>query len=87
MQLYAPRATDEWSVMPSFKHLYQVRKRQGQGAKTALSLAAKFAPEAGYEVVPTAEAEALVDYVLSLKKDYPVPGISAAVAASAEPAK
>lgn len=87
LQLYAPRATDEWSVMPSFKHLYQVRKRQGQGAKTALSLPAKFAPEAGYEVVPTAEAEALVDYVLSLKKDYPVPGISAAVAASAEPAK
>lgn len=87
LQFYSPRATDEWSVMPSFKHLYKVRKRQGQGAKTALSLPAKFAPEAGYEVVPTAEAEALVDYVLSLKKDYPVPGISAAVTASTEPVK
>jgi cytochrome c oxidase cbb3-type subunit 2 len=35
--------------------------------------------------VPTPEAERLVEYLLSLKKDYPVPGQSAAVAAS--PAK
>jgi cytochrome c oxidase cbb3-type subunit 2 len=46
-----------------------------------------FHPGKGYEVVPTAEAEALVDYLISLKKDYPVPGMAAAVAAAATPKK
>lgn len=87
LQLYAPRFLDDWSVMPSFKHLYTVRKQQGQGSKAALQLTGKYAPEEGYEVVPLPEAEALVDYLISLKKDYPVPGVSAAVAASAQPAK
>jgi hypothetical protein len=31
------------------------------------------APPSGYEVVPTAEGKALVDYLLSLKKNYPLP--------------
>jgi cytochrome c oxidase cbb3-type subunit 2 len=51
----------------------------------ALKLAGKAAPKTGFEIVPTAEAEALVDYLLSLKKDHPIPGASAAVAAA--PAK
>jgi cytochrome c oxidase cbb3-type subunit 2 len=38
-------------------------------------------------VIPTPEAEALADYVLSLKKDYPVPGVTAALAAAGEAAK
>ena len=83
-QLYAPRSTDEWSVMPSFKHLYTVRKQQGPVASNALKLTGKYAPKKGYEVIPSPEAEALVDYVLSLKKDYPVPGVTAALAATAE---
>lgn len=87
LQLYAPRFGDDWSVMPSFKHLYSVRKQQGQVSKSALQLTGKYAPKKGYEVVPSPEAEALVDYLISLKKDYPIPGVSAAVAASAEPAK
>jgi len=87
LQLYAPRFVDDWSVMPSFKHLYVVRKQQGQVAKTALKLTGKYAPKKGYEVVPSSEAEALVDYLISLKKDYPIPAVSAAVAASAQAAK
>ena len=86
-QLYAPRSKDEWSVMPSFKHLYIVRKQQGPVASNALKLTGKYAPKKGYEVIPTPEAEALVDYVLSLKKDYPVPGVTAALAAAGEAAK
>ena len=54
-------------------------------ADKALKLTGKFAPKAGYEIVPTPEAEALVDYLLSLKKDHPIPGAAAAVAAA--PAK
>ncbi len=87
LQLYAPRATDDWSVMPSYKHLYTVRKQQGQPSANALKLSGRFAPEKGYEVVPTPEAEALADYLLSLKKAYPIPGVTAALAAAAEGAK
>lgn len=83
--LYSPRSLHDWSIMPGFKSLYELRKAQGPASDKALNLSGKFAIEAGYEVVPTAEAEALVDYLLSLKKDHPIPGASAAVAAT--PAK
>jgi cytochrome c oxidase cbb3-type subunit 2 len=80
--LFAPRSLHDWSNMPSFAHLYTERLAQGQPADKALKLPKKFAVKEGYEVIPTPEAEALVDYLLSLKKDYPVPGESAAVAAA-----
>ncbi len=78
--LYAPRQRHDWSNMPAFKNLYDVRLAQGPKSDLALKLSKPFAPEAGYEVVPTPEAEALVDYLLSLKKDNPIPGITAAAA-------
>lgn len=80
--LYAPRQRHEWSNMPAFKNLYTVQLAQGQKSELALKLSKPFAPETGYEVVPTLEAEALVDYLLSLKKDNPIPGITAAAAAA-----
>jgi cytochrome c oxidase cbb3-type subunit 2 len=64
-----------------------VQKAQGQKSKLALDLPKEFHPGKGWEVVPTAEAEALVDYMISLKKDYPVPGMAAAMAAAAQPKK
>ena len=83
LKLYQPRAQNDWSNMPALKHLYIVRKAQGQESERALKLTGEYAPEPGYEVVPTAEAEALVDYLLSLKKDYPIPGAGPAVAEAA----
>ncbi len=85
VMLYAPRSIHDWSTMPAFKSLYLERKAQGPVSDKALKLTGKSAPKAGYEVVPTDEAEALVDYLLTLKKDYPIPGATAAVAAT--PAK
>jgi cytochrome c oxidase cbb3-type subunit II len=85
VKLFAPRSLHDWSIMPAFKSLYEVRKAQGPASEKALKLTGKFAPQDGYEVVPTPEAEALVDYLLSLKKDHPIPGATAAVAAT--PAK
>ena len=88
MHLYEPGAVNGnyWQVMPSYRHLYDVRQIQGLGAANALPLAGtKYAPKEGYEVVPTQEAEQLVSYLLSLKKDYPVPG--ATKVAAAAPAK
>ena len=86
-QLYAPRSTEAWSVMPSYRHLYKVQKRQGPVSKLAVEIEGKYAPAPGYEVIPTPEAEALVDYILSLKKAYPIPGVSAALAATDAAAK
>ena len=83
--LYSPRSVRDWSTMPAYKRLYKLQKIQGPASDRALKLPKKFAPPAGYEVVPTPEADRLVEYLLSLKKDYPVPGQAAAVAAA--PAK
>lgn len=80
--LFAPKSRHDWSNMPSFAHLYQVRLAQGPVSDKALKLPKKFKVKEGYEVIPTPEAENLVNYLLSLKKDYPVPGESAAVAAA-----
>jgi cytochrome c oxidase cbb3-type subunit 2 len=74
VQLYAPQAVEKWSVMPPFRHLYKVQKVQAGGSKNALVLPKGFAPKKGYEVVPTQDANELVAYLLSLKKDAPRPG-------------
>lgn len=86
VHLYAPRAVHDWSNMPPYTHLYKVQKIQGPVSERALKLPKKFAPPAGYEVVPTQEADRLVEYLYSLKKDEPIPGQSA-VAAAPAPAK
>jgi cytochrome c oxidase cbb3-type subunit II len=76
--LFAPKSLHDWTNMPAFRHLYTVRLAQGPAAANALKLPAGYAPKAGYEVIPTPEAEELVNYLLSLKKDYPIPGVSMA---------
>ncbi|WP_395742103.1 cbb3-type cytochrome c oxidase subunit II [Prosthecobacter sp.] len=83
--LFSPRSVHDWSTMPAYTHLFNVKKIQGPPSENAVKLPKKFALPEGYEATPTKEAEALVQYLLSLKKDYPVPGQGAAVAAS--PAK
>ena len=85
MHLYAPQARNPWSNAPAYKHLYSVRKIQGPGAVAALPLkGTKFEPKRGFEVVPTAQAEVLVDYLMSLKRDYAKPLTQAVAAAPAK---
>ena len=74
VQLYAPKAVAQWSVMPSFRHLYIVKKVDGPGSSNALKLPTDFSPGPDMEVVPTKDADELVNYLMSLKKDAPVPG-------------
>lgn len=81
VQLYAPRAGRKWSIMPAFRNLYTVRKIEGNGSPDALRFPAGFSSGRGREVVPTPEADELVTYLLSLKKDAPVPGQVVAEAA------
>lgn len=81
VQLYAPRAGKKWSIMPAFRNLYTVRKIEGNGSPDALRFPKGFSPGEGREVAPTSEANELVSYLLSLKKDAPVPGQVVAEAA------
>jgi cbb3-type cytochrome oxidase cytochrome c subunit len=78
VELFAPRAGKPWSIMPSYRNLYIIRPVEGNGAAHALKLPKEAAPKPVHgvarEVIPTPEAEELVNYLLSLKKDAPVPG-------------
>lgn len=72
--LYEPAEVSKGSIMPAFRYLYRMQKIQGQPSANALKgLTGPHAPPPGYEVVPTYEAEALVAYLLSLRKDYDLP--------------
>ena len=55
--------------MPSYRFLFEERKITGQRAANALKVAAP----AGYEVVPTHRAQALVAYLQSLNNVYEYP--------------
>ncbi|MFP4352181.1 MAG: cbb3-type cytochrome c oxidase subunit II [Puniceicoccaceae bacterium] len=73
--LYNPQITSEGSTMPPFAYLYEVREIDGDPSPDAVSIpdSSPYAPPEGYEVVPTREARALVEYLLSLKIDYELP--------------
>jgi cytochrome c oxidase cbb3-type subunit II len=72
--LYEPAIVTKGSIMPSFRYLYRMRKIQGAPAADAITgLEGPHAPPPGYEVVPTEDAKALVAYLLSLKRNYPLP--------------
>ncbi len=72
--LYAPQSKAAGTNMPSYAFLFDVHPTAGrQASYDALKLTSKFAPPAGYEVVPTARARALVAYLQSLKDTYDYP--------------
>ena len=68
--LYDPYILNGHSSMPEFRFLFVTQKISGQPAQDALVLTPADAPPAGFEVVPTGQARALVAYLLSLKKGY-----------------
>ena len=89
LHLYDPRGNPErpTSTCPSHSFLFEEKKITGQFPLDALPVAS---PEGTY-VVPSAAAESLVDYLLSMKRDdarpasmYPAP-VTPAEAASAAP--
>lgn len=75
LHLYNPQTTSKGSTMPPFAFLYETRKIEDAPSPDALTFApdSEYAPEVGYEVVPTARAKALVAYLLSMKIDYSLP--------------
>ena len=76
LHLYNPKITSEGlSTMPQYAFLYETRAIEGTASVNAVQFAAEseYAPKAGYEVVPTQRAEALVEYLLSLQLNYSLP--------------
>lgn len=69
--LYNPGLTSELrkATCPSYRYLFTRREIKGQPASGALP----YGGSATTELVPTADAKALVSYLLSLKKDQAVP--------------
>jgi cytochrome c oxidase cbb3-type subunit 2 len=80
--LYNPLAMGEGSIMPSYKHLFLVRKITGTPSPDALKLPQAMSAEAGYEVVPKPEAKALVAYLASLDRSHPLKEAGKATAAT-----
>ena len=71
--LYAPKSLNPKSQAPSFRFLYKKKKIVGQPSENALQITGAYAPEEGYEIVPTRDAIELVAYLQSLNPDYPLP--------------
>lgn len=73
--LYNPQITSKGSNMAPFSFLYNVQPIEGEGSKDAVAIPSDspYAPPAGFEVVPTRKAKALVEYLLSLKINYSLP--------------
>lgn len=72
--LFEPKAVTPGSNMPSYRYLYITRKISGQPSMNAVQgLTGPHAPKPGYEVVPSHEAQNLAAYLLSLKRNYPLP--------------
>jgi cytochrome c oxidase cbb3-type subunit 2 len=71
--LYNPQSISPTSTMPAYRWLFREQKIASQAANNALRLEGPEKPRPGYEIVPTAEGESLVGYLLSLKRDYNLP--------------
>lgn len=67
--LYNPQATMRGSVMPPYRFLFEQRKLNVGEKPSVDALPSGLGVAEGYEVVPTADARALVAYLLSLRSD------------------
>ena len=81
--LYSPRSIYSDSNMPAYRFLYQKRQIGGERSADALEFTGSDAPPAGWEIVPTFDAQCLVAYLMSLDQSHPLTEVkSAAPAAS-----
>ena len=81
--LYSPRSISIDSNMPAYRFLYEKRRIAGERSPDALKLTGSDAPPAGWEIVPSYDAECLVAYLMSLDQSHPLKEVkSTAPAAS-----
>jgi cytochrome c oxidase cbb3-type subunit 2 len=90
--LWDPRSVVPNSLMPRYPYLFEVRKMRGdQPSPQAISLPAESRKGVaeGYEIIPTREANALVEYLMSLQSDvrlFEAPILTNSVAGNVAPA-
>lgn len=78
IHLYDPRSLAEWSTMPAFPFLFEERRpRDVRPGDRVVRVPGPRAPK-GVVVVAKPEALALADYLVSLKRQFPVPEASKA---------
>jgi cytochrome c oxidase cbb3-type subunit 2 len=74
VHLYNPRSVTPWSIMPGFPFLFDLKPRAAVGpGDRVVPVTGVHAAPPGSVIVARPEALALVDYLLSLKRAYPVP--------------
>lgn len=80
IHLYDPRAAVPWSIMPAYPYLFEERAPDDVGPDdVVVPIGGPRAPE-GVVIVARREALDLVDYLLSLDRDYPLPAEESAQA-------
>jgi len=83
--LYSPRSLSIDSDMPAYRFLYEKRRIAGERSADALELTESDAPPAGWEIIPTYDANCLVAYLMSLDQSHPLKEVKG-VAPAASPA-
>ena len=71
--LFNPRSLMSWSIMPAFPYLYEVRDSTSVKPGEVFYAVAGGKLPPGKVIVPTPDADALVAYLKSLKRNYPIP--------------
>jgi len=72
--LYSPQSVNDWSIMPSFAYLFEVREVGMKGPSTdAIEPLDSWKIPPGHEVVPTQRAKDLVAYLMALDQNYELP--------------
>jgi len=72
LHLYNATITSPGSIMPPFGHLFEKRRVVGQLAFNALPLKDAWAVPAGFEIVPSDDAKALVAYLKAQNRTFPL---------------
>src|SRR5262245_4001614 len=72
LHLYNPVITSPGSIMPPFDYLFENRRVVGEPAYNALPLKNEWAPPAGFEIVPSDRATALVAYLKAQNRTFPL---------------
>ena len=67
LHLYNPRSLVDWSLMPGFPFLYQVVTSETSPGDKAIEMSDGTGEKQW--LIPTSDAEALVEYLASLKRD------------------
>ena len=81
LHLYHPKAIVTESNMPPYPYLFEKRKIGGARSSDALP-ADQVKVEDGYEIVPKAEAQELVAYLLSLDRSHPLNEVKSEIPAA-----